>query len=415
MHVILVTLGTDGDVFPFIALGDRLRSRGHRVTLVANENFGNLATRHAFEFASLVSNDDTRRLLENPDVWHPVRSALVGARWARAALAQQHALIACLVHQPDTVLVAYPPVVAARLAQVQFQRPLVSLVPMPWMILSDASPPALGNLLKYPCLGWPGVRRALWRLAEFANNLLIGREVNRIARRIGLPPIRQLYRWCLSPQRIIGLFPDWYAPPQPDWPTQTRLAGFALYDGGRGQALPPELIDFCRSGSPPMAITFGTGMLHGSRLFQHAVQACTQLGQRAILLTKHRAQLPDELPPTMRHSAYAPFGQLLSLCAAVVHHGGIGTTAQALAAGVPQVILPMAWDQPDNADRVQRLDVGKSLSPDSNAAKLARTIESVMTPDTAARCRSIAGRFGPQDPLELAASWVEEIAAQMRK
>jgi UDP:flavonoid glycosyltransferase YjiC (YdhE family) len=412
MHAILVTLGTDGDVFPFIAVGDRLRNRGHRVTLAANENFRDHAHQRGLEFAPLVSHDETRRLLENPDVWHPVRSALAGARWARAALARQHALIASLVGQPDTVLIGYPPIVAGRLAQVQFGRPLVSLMPMPWLILSDARPPALGNLFKYPFLGWPGVRRALWRLAEFANNRLIGREVNRIARRLGLPPIRQLYRWCLSPQRIIGLFPDWYAPPQPDWPTQTRLAGFALYDGSRGQPLPSELLDFCRAGSPPIAITFGTGMLHGSRLFQHAVQACTELGQRAVLLSKDRGQLSDELPPTMRHCAYAPFGQLLPRCAAVIHHGGIGTTAQSLAAGVPQVILPMAWDQPDNADRVRRLGVGRALSPDRDAASLARALESVMTPDTVARCRAIARRFDPQDPLELAATWVEEASAR---
>jgi UDP:flavonoid glycosyltransferase YjiC (YdhE family) len=230
---------------------------------------------------------------------------------------------------------------------------------------------------------------------------------------VGLPRIRQLYRWCLAPQRVIGLFPDWYAPPQIDWPPQTRLAGFALDDDGGKNAAPRELLEFCLAGDPPVAITFGTGMLHGSRLFQNAVRACAQLGLRAVLLTKYRGQLPSELPPTMVHCGYAPFGQLLPLCAGIIHHGGIGTTAHALSAGIPQVILPMAWDQPDNADRVVRLGAGVALSPDRNATVLARALErAVVDPDRGARCRQIAGRFGNQDSLERAATWVEETATQ---
>ncbi len=411
MHALLITFGTDGDVFPFIALGDRLRCRGHRVTLVANEGYASHATRRGLGFACLASNDDTRRLLENPDLWHPLRSALAGARWARSALAQQHSLIAELADQAETVLVAYPPIIAARLAQLQHQRPLVSLIPMPWMILSHRAPPALGNVLKYPCLAWPKIRNALWRIAEIANDLLLGSEANRIARRIGLQPIRGLYRWCLSPQRIIGLFADWYAPPQADWPTQTRLAGFALYDGSDNSPLQSDLAEFCRAGPAPIAATFGTGMLHGSRLFRTTVEACARLGRRAILLTKHRWQLPDPLPDTIRHCAYAPFGQLLPLCSAVIHHGGIGTTAQAMAAALPQVVLPMAWDQPDNAERVQRFNVGQALSPDCDSARLAHALDCATTPHTRTHCQSIAGRFESHDALELAARLVEEFAA----
>jgi rhamnosyltransferase subunit B len=248
-------------------------------------------------------------------------------------------------------------------------------------------------------------------LAEIATDLLLGREVNRVARRIGLQPVRRLYRWCLSPQRIIGLFPDWYAPPQPDWPAQIRLAGFTLFDGSDNSALSADLEDFCRAWPPPIAITFGTGMMHGKTLFRNAVQACAQLGKRGILLTRHDAQLPQPLPHTMRHAAYASFRQLFPRCAAVVHHGGMGTTIQAMAAGLPQVVLPMAWDQPDNAERVQRLGAGMALPSDSNATELAQALERVMKPDTVTRCRVIAGRFAAQNPLELAATWVEEVAA----
>ena len=102
-------------------------------------------------------------------------------------------------------------------------------------------------------------------------------------------------------------------------------------------------------------------MRHGAEFFRAAVEACGMLGRRGILLTRHARQLPTPLPGSVRHVAFAPFEELLPLCAAVVHHGGIGTTARALAAGTPQLVLPLAWDQPDNAARVRRLGAGSSL------------------------------------------------------
>src|SRR5207248_5044935 len=127
--------GSDGDVFPFIGLGVRLRARGHRVTLVANEHFQTFASRYGFGFRALVSDDETDELLGNPDIWHPVRSALVGARWGRRVLARQFALLSEVASDEDSMLVAYPPVFTARLVQEKFSRPLASLVVMPWMIL----------------------------------------------------------------------------------------------------------------------------------------------------------------------------------------------------------------------------------------------------------------------------------------
>src|SRR4029077_17247403 len=122
---------------------------------------------------------------------------------------------------------------------------------------------------------------------------------------------------------------------------------------------------------PPIAFTFGTGMMHGARLFRASIEACERLGARGILLTGFSDQLPAPLPRLVHHCPYASFQKLFPRCAAVVHHGGVGTTAQALAAGVPQLVLPLAWDQPDNAARVKGLGVGDRLSPNSSAALIA--------------------------------------------
>ncbi len=160
----------------------------------------------------------------------------------------------------------------------------------------------------------------------------------------------------------IGMFPEWYAKPQPDWPSQMRIAGFPRFDGQTEEKLDAKVFEFCQAGDPPIVFTFGTGMMHATDLFRQAVEACRQVGTRGILLTKHRANLPDALPTSVRHWEFVPLQQLLPHCAAIVHHGGIGTVAKALATGTPQLIIPHAWDQLDNARRVVQLGAGKMLN-----------------------------------------------------
>src|SRR2546426_4924178 len=155
MHAILVSVGTDGDVFPFVGLGARLRARGHRVTLVANENYQAAAVQQGFEFRGLVSKEETKELIGNPDIWHPVKSAIVGARWGRRVLQRQYALLAELARDEDAVMVAYPPVFTARLVQEKLSRPLASLVVMPWMVLSVSAPPTMAGGVSFSAGGPP--------------------------------------------------------------------------------------------------------------------------------------------------------------------------------------------------------------------------------------------------------------------
>jgi len=125
------------------------------------------------------------------------------------------------------------------------------------------------------------------------------------------------------------------------------------------------------------------------------------LGQRGILLTQHPEQLPDELPTGIQQFAYLPFSKILPRALALVHHGGIGTTAQAIAAGIPQVIRPMAHDQPDTAARVEKLGIGVSLSPQKfNAASLAEKLNALVTSQAVLeRCKIYAGRIHPDESL----------------
>jgi UDP:flavonoid glycosyltransferase YjiC (YdhE family) len=410
MHAILLSVGTDGDVIPFLALGAKLRGRGHRVTLLANEPYRALAQDRGLAFHPLVSAAETQELLTHPDFWHPLKGAPVVSRWGVRFLGRQYALLAELANDGPAVLVASPGVLVARLVQETRVVPLASVLLQPGMIPSVLAPPVMPGGLTLPRWAPRLVGKLYWRLLDVVGDVLVGRRLNRLRARLRLKRVDRVFQWWLSPELAIGLFPDWYGPPQADWPPQLRLAGFPLDDGRPQSDLAPDVLEFCRAGLPPIAFTFGTGMMHGTALFGAALEACRTLGARGLLLTKYGRQLPAPLPPSVRPCAFAPFQALFPHCAAVVHHGGVGTTAKALAAGTPQLVLPLAYDQPDNAARVKRLGVGDWLKPGRREGRhIAQALAPLLTPQARERCRTVAGRFGTEDNLSVAARWVEEL------
>jgi len=138
-----------------------------------------------------------------------------------------------------------------------------------------------------------------------------------------------------------------------------------MYDGEQAAPLAPELQAFIEAGPAPVVFTAGTANTTSERFYAESAQACQRLNLRGILVAGQRSQLPGILPPDVVHVSHAAFSQLFPRSAAVVHHGGIGTLSQALRAGIPQLIRPMAYDQFDNASRACRLGVAKELLPRS--------------------------------------------------
>jgi UDP:flavonoid glycosyltransferase YjiC (YdhE family) len=205
------------------------------------------------------------------------------------------------------------------------------------------------------------------------------------------------------------MFPDWFAKPQADWPAQTVVTGFPLYDEPEITPIDDQLDAFLRAGEPPMAFTPGSALWNAREFFEESAKACVRLKRRGLLLTRHRDHLPHSLPPGVIHVHYAPFSQLLPRCAAFVHHGGIGSSAQALASGVPQLVTPFAHDQPDNAYRLNKLGVARVISPrkyrdDPVAAALSSLLDS---PEVARACRESKSRFDGTDALDRTCELIE--------
>jgi rhamnosyltransferase subunit B len=223
-------------------------------------------------------------------------------------------------------------------------------------------------------------------------------DVNAARAAHGMPPVASLIDYLFTvPDLSVTLFPEWFAATQPDWPQPLFRAGFPLFDPDPDAALSPELERFLEAeqGSKPLVFTPGTGNTQARAYFSHARAAVERLGLRAIFLTPHREQLPPDLPPAILWQDYVPLRRLLPHVALLVHHGGIGTTAEALRAGTPQLVVPLAHDQFDNAARIEALGAGAGLPASRlDTARLARTLHRLLGDAALARrCRDIGLRF----------------------
>jgi UDP:flavonoid glycosyltransferase YjiC (YdhE family) len=241
----------------------------------------------------------------------------------------------------------------------------------------------------------------------------LGPSLEKLRGGYGLPRRRRyMDRWWLSPDLVVAMYPDWFAPESRTVAFALTHAGFPLDDG------PSEVDRPClgvadalsrAAEERPIVFTSGTAHRHGRRFFEQAVQSCAELGRPGLLLSRHEVNIPPSLPPLVRSADYLPLGRLLPRVRAIVHHGGIGTTSQALASGVPQVIRPHAFDQFDHAARVERLGCGVWLRRDSDSSKSLRLI--LESEETANRCREVASRFSKTAPggAELASAAIDAL------
>lgn len=413
MNALLFALGSHGDVHPFIGLALRLRERGHSVSIATNGYFQPLVEHHGIEFIQCGTAREYVSLASNRDLWHPLRSmqAVFGgtARYLRPMyeLARDFA-----ASRSNAVIVASSLAIGARVAQEKHGVPLATAHLAPSLFQSEHELPQLTGMSMVPAWAPRLGKRLIWRLANGAVDSIIAPPLNALRGELGLAPVKNVLRdYWHSPTLTFGLFPDWFGRPQPDWPRQLRLTGFPLYDEPDVTPISGELERFLRDGDPPIAFTPGSAMWQAHRFFDASVETCVRLKHRGLLLTRHEEHLPGRLPAGVIHVPYAPFSQLLPRCAAFVHHGGIGSSAQALAAGVPQLVTPFTHDQPDNAARMKRLGVADVIPAAGYAADLAvPRLRRLMKSSAVARsCNEVKGRFQGIDPLGQTCALIESL------
>lgn len=395
MHFVCTPFGSSGDVHPLVALAMALRARGHRVTVACSGYFEPLVRSRSLDFVELGTRDQFLELARREEVWNPRRALQVlYAEGVAKVMRSHYELLANYRQDGPIVSISNLFGFGARVAQERLGIDHVTVHLQPSVMWSRHEPPRIPGVF-----GPRWLQARMWEIGvRWVVDPAICPSLNRWRAELGLPRAGRITAWWNSPTCVACLFPDWFGKPQPDWPRPLIQTDFPLWDERSDDPLPREAAEFLASGPAPVAITPGSANLFGQSFLRKAVEACQRVGRRAILLTRFAKQIPDPLPKSMLHLPYVPFSQLLPHCAALVHHGGIGSMSQAMAAGIPQVIVAVAHDQFDNAWRVERLGVGQALkhrwlTTRKLASALQRLLDGPASPEIAARCRTLAERL----------------------
>lgn len=419
LHILIIALGSAGDVHPFAGVSRALRERGHRVEVITNPYFQTLIETLGLKFWPMGTVEQYVAATQDPRLWHPTEGFRLVARTLMIEpMPSIYELVTQRFEPGKTVVVAPFSAFGARLAQEKLGVPLVTVHLQPGLLRSlyDAPEFPLPRVLT----AWKPLARVLHRAAfALLDRLLMEPALvpglNAFRIELGLAPIHGvLAEWMHSPELVIGVFPDWFGCPQPDWPTNVRLTGFPLFDESATREMPEELARFLNAGEPPVVFTAGSAMRQAPGFFRMAVEACEALGCRGALVTRYAEQLPATLPTGVQHFEYIPFSQILPRAAAFVHHGGIGTTAQAFAAGVPQFVTSFNHDQPDNAERVRRLGAGRvTWARSLTSRKMIRQLRSLLeSREVAGRCRELASLIDGPRAIGETCDLIEEFAAR---
>jgi rhamnosyltransferase subunit B len=413
LRILLPTIGSSGDVHPVIGLGRALTARGHQVTVITNEYFREQIADLGLGFIPLGTKAEAEALMGDPRLWHPRKG--FGSIIELALLPNVARLYRIIEAQrgPGLVVAATTLCLGARVAQEKLGVPTATIHLQPSVMRSHFDNGRLGPFDMGPAMPRFIKSALFWVMDRFYSERLISPGLNAFRATLGLAPARGIFSsYIHSPQLVLGLFPEWFAPPQPDWPARTHLTGFVLQDAGGEPGPQADAEAFLAAGPPPLLVTPGSAAMDRTEFFRRTVDACGPAGVRAMLVTNHPGQLPRTLPPGIQAFAYLPFSRVLPRCAAIIHHGGIGTLAQAIKAGVPQLIVPNAHDQPDNGQRIGRLGLGRMILPGAYRPKRAiRAIaELTGSAEVRRRCREFAPRVDSEAALARACSLIESLA-----
>ena len=386
-RIVLATFGSYGDLNPFLALGLELKRRGHEPVIATCEAYRADVERLGLAFAPVRPDLDKTDLTLLARALDRVKGPEVIIRELMMPVVRESYEDLERAANGADLLLSHSLTYAAPVLAEKKNLVWLSVVLQPLMFLSAEDPPVLAPapwLAALRPLG-PPFHRALFRLVRLAASRW-GEPAHALRQELGLPRGEDpVFGGQFSPYGTLALFSPLYARPQLDWPENTLACGFPFLDsdiGGKG--LDPKLEEFLGAGPPPVVFTLGSAavMIAGD-FFRNAAAAVKGHGVRAILLAGPAARELTDLPYGVEAFESAPYHDLFPRSAAVVHSGGVGTTAQALRAGIPQLIVPFAHDQFDNAARVLRMGVGEALDGrNPTGRELAATLSRLLDDDT---------------------------------
>ncbi len=412
MQITILAHGSRGDVQPYVALGIGLQRAGHAVRLAAPQLFADFVSEHGLEFAPLAG--DPPRLaqaLADRAGWNPLRTGQVIAEYALPLARQLLVDVRTACQDTDAVVHSFLTTIVGHQVACELDVPDVSALLLPIFAATGAFPnPALPDLplgRLYNRLTHDFFTQSFWQFSRLAYQGVVRRQN---------PDLPRLSGWPFSPSNrpptpILYGFSPQVIPRPPDWGKDIHVTGYWFLEAVSSWQPPADLVDFLTAGPPPIYIGFGSMITReAEKLVRVVLDALAQTGQRGLLLSGWGKLGRTDLPDHVFLIESVPHNWLFPRMAAIVHHGGAGTTAAALRAGVPAIITPFTSDQPFWGRRIYQLGVGPRPIPRQKltAEKLAEAINMV-TGDQAMQQRAaeLGERIRAEDGVTRAVEIIE--------
>ncbi len=403
MRWLLTSWGSHGDLHPFLALGLGLRARGHEVTLVGHPDWGAETEAAGLRFVSTGEPSRENFIRNNPEV--------LSMKWG--GLVSLHALVNKAIapgfgHYMEALLAEIPNHDAMVAHHFTFPAPVAAeLTGIPYATVSLA-PGVVPSAYTLPGsnFGRAGQdffsrqwNRFIWSAGQRIARSMVDPVVNRLRAKHGLGPAYDVVFEAHSRVLNLQLYSPHFVSRPPDWSAEKKVAGFCFYDPPDAKSLAPEIEDFLDRGEPPVLFTLGsTAVQNPGPFYQSAVEALQTLGLRGLLLIGPETNRLPNLPETILAASYAPYGPLMPRVRAVAHQCGIGTLSHTLRAGVPSLACPFAFDQPNNARRLEALGVAEVILPDLHTPHhIGPALHRLLAGDATARARHLGELIRTED------------------
>jgi sterol 3beta-glucosyltransferase len=423
MNILILTYGSRGDVQPYVALGAGLRRAGHDVTLATSERFRDFVSGHGLRYGflsddllAIVDTEQGREMIENTkNVFQIVRRMLSMAKQVgpmQRALLEDSWRIAEAV-RPD-VVVFHPKAFGGPVVAEELGVPVILALPIPMLVPTG----------EHTNMGFPALKLGAWynRMTFVAVGglmaLAAGKHVKAWRKAHGLAAQKRLDLLHTADGRDIAVLHavSRHVMPEPaDWPPTAHMTGYWFLDDAQDGAPSDALSTFLNAGPPPVYVGFGSmAGRDPERLGKIVVEALRRANVRGVIATGWGGLKPESLPDTMLKIDQAPHDWLFPRMAAIVHHGGAGTTAAALRAGKPAVIVPFFGDQPVWGRRIFELGAGaapipqKKLTAENLGAAISRTMADAKMQ---ARARELGEKIRAEDGVGTAVALIERYAA----
>jgi rhamnosyltransferase subunit B len=387
-RIVITTWGTTGDLNPYVPIGQGLRDRGHDVLFAVEERFE--APLHAVGLQTSRLASDCMRALQHyrRDIFETESPVILGRTFI-------------------TKIVG--PLLPTSIAGLR------SACAGADLLVSAAGQLAAGFVADLTGIAWATVSHVPFD--DPTDSTEINSLLNALRASYSLPP-RDGYPGAglLSPACTLALAPPGIMRPWSRWASSHHMTGFCFWDGAETWTEPPELTAFLAERTPAVALCGGsTSMEIGGHLeafFRAGVAAIRRVGARALVFGAPAGVLAD-LPEGVLALPFAPFSRVFPRCAAVIHHGGIGTTALALRAGVPALIVPWGVVVGNVAARVVELAVARRVPREEFTADRATAELRGLLADDAmrARVRELAARIQEEDGVKNACDVLEAFLA----